>query len=481
MFSYPLYLNIYHVDWNDKIILNDEGTIIRTSGNKDTGKYIINDNLLLIDWDNWDKDYFLSENNIDYYQILYNFNLYISIITLIDNNNSGLFIMNSNYQKIYKIHNLESYGSYKISQGNLIINNKSYIYFNNKYYEESYFNEYYEIVNTINEETNTNNKYLLFKKDNSCYINYNFNKSGNYEKYKNMINIVFDGLNNIYCKNNKDNYYYLIKKDNNNEIYIKNFTFNNINTKESVLFINNSNYVDQLFYIIEYFINLNTKCILFDNIDNKYKNNLYSNSNRLNIIYYENINEVENIINFLDISIEIQIYINSKQKIHISKINIKNIYLNDIYTNAGIRYNLLDCNIQTQNNYKKNIIGKWNLLNYDKFKTIIEYKFDEIPKIMHFIWIGPNEIPNIYIDYIESWITKHSDWKFCFWNDNNIPKLINQEYYDNTDVYAMKADILRYELLYFMGGVYVDCDFICFKNIENIIDYLILYLQYLNW
>ena len=34
----------------------------------------------------------------------------------------------------------------------------------------------------------------------------------------------------------------------------------------------------------------------------------------------------------------------------------------------------------------------------------------------------------------------------------------------------MKADILRYELLYFFGGIYIDSDFLCIKNIDKIID-----------
>ena len=34
----------------------------------------------------------------------------------------------------------------------------------------------------------------------------------------------------------------------------------------------------------------------------------------------------------------------------------------------------------------------------------------------------------------------------------------------------MKADILRYELLTIFGGVYVDCDFLCCKNIDSIIN-----------
>jgi mannosyltransferase OCH1-like enzyme len=476
MFFFPLYLNIYHNDWNDKVVLNDECTITRISDNKDTGKYIMNDNILLIDWDNWDKEYFLSENNIDYYQIILGnyFNLYISVITLVNHKRSGLFIINNNFKKIYKIHNLESYGTYEIIRDNLIINNKLYIYFNNKYYEENYFNELYEIVNTIDTEPNINNVYLLLKKNNSCFLNYNFNKTGKYKKYKNKINIVFDGVNNTYCKNIKEDNYYIIKENYTNELSIKDFLINNINTKESVLFINNNNkYLDQLFYTIEYFINLNSKCILFDNINNKDRNTLYidyANYEKLNIIYYKNINEVENILNFSDIYNKIQIYTNSNEKIDISKINIKNIYINNIYNNDGIRYNLLDCDSTFSDNFKENIKKRWNELNYDKFKNILEFHFEKIPKIMHFIWVGPNQIEDVYVDYIKSWIIKHDDWKFCFWNDNNIPLLINQEYYDKTDVYAMKADILRYELLYFIGGVYVDCDFLCFKNIENIIE-----------
>jgi mannosyltransferase OCH1-like enzyme len=44
---------------------------------------------------------------------------------------------------------------------------------------------------------------------------------------------------------------------------------------------------------------------------------------------------------------------------------------------------------------------------------------------MHFIWIGNNKIPNIYLEYIKSWLKNHNDWIFCFWNDENIPKLLN--------------------------------------------------------
>jgi hypothetical protein len=47
---------------------------------------------------------------------------------------------------------------------------------------------------------------------------------------------------------------------------------------------------------------------------------------------------------------------------------------------------------------------------------------------MHFIWLGTNLFP--YTQYIESWINNHPDYTYCFWNDNNIPFLINQKYFD---------------------------------------------------
>lgn len=34
----------------------------------------------------------------------------------------------------------------------------------------------------------------------------------------------------------------------------------------------------------------------------------------------------------------------------------------------------------------------------------------------------------------------------------------------------MKADILRYELLYFFGGIYIDTDFLCIKNIDKLLN-----------
>lgn len=116
-------------------------------------------------------------------------------------------------------------------------------------------------------------------------------------------------------------------------------------------------------------------------------------------------------------------------------------------------------------------VGKWYQLNKltigNYMHLFKKYTKGVIPKIFHFIWIGDKEISPTYIKYIKTWINHHPDYAYCFWNDKNIPTLANQEQFDKAEKMAMKADILRYEILNIFGGIYVDCDFWCFKNIEE--------------
>ncbi|QKF94629.1 glycosyltransferase [Fadolivirus algeromassiliense] len=129
---------------------------------------------------------------------------------------------------------------------------------------------------------------------------------------------------------------------------------------------------------------------------------------------------------------------------------------NDDYDKYFNEYDML-CRIWYNKNFKQ----------IYKYAHLLKLRNSKLPKIFHFIWIGPNKIPAKYIDYIKSWITNHNNYIFCIWTDYNIPELINSYEYKNAKKYAMKADILRYELLYIFGGIYVDCDFLCFKNIHD--------------
>ena len=91
-----------------------------------------------------------------------------------------------------------------------------------------------------------------------------------------------------------------------------------------------------------------------------------------------------------------------------------------------------------------------------------------IPKIVHLIWIGPKNPPPVYYSCLES-IKKHlPDWELKVWKDSDIPllKLQNQKYYEEEPNFAGKSDIMRYELLYKFGGLYLDVDVVVAKPFD---------------
>lgn len=96
---------------------------------------------------------------------------------------------------------------------------------------------------------------------------------------------------------------------------------------------------------------------------------------------------------------------------------------------------------------------------------------DNIPKVIHQIWLGPLAPPNAAM---ESWVTNHPDWEYKLWTEKNLPALKNQAAFDKSDNYPQKADILRYEILFQFGGVYFDADVHCIKPID------VLYEQWLS-
>jgi len=88
-----------------------------------------------------------------------------------------------------------------------------------------------------------------------------------------------------------------------------------------------------------------------------------------------------------------------------------------------------------------------------------------IPKVIHQIWIGdqtkrPSEL-------IQTWIDKNPSWEHKLWTDENLPELKNKLQFDAMKEYAGKADILRYELLYDMGGFFIDADSECIEPLDD--------------
>ena len=91
-----------------------------------------------------------------------------------------------------------------------------------------------------------------------------------------------------------------------------------------------------------------------------------------------------------------------------------------------------------------------------------------IPLIFHRIWLG-GPMPEEFRAYGESWLKQHPGATMQLWGDDNLPPMRNRDFFDAAPTYASKSDILRYELLWQFGGVYLDTDFECVQSIEGLL------------
>lgn len=120
---------------------------------------------------------------------------------------------------------------------------------------------------------------------------------------------------------------------------------------------------------------------------------------------------------------------------------------------------------------------------YDQKKEYLSTPSTEarIPKVVHFIWIGPRQFPRASVENVRTWMANNPDWTFYFWTDRDRPLpcpgmirrdireidfLYLREFVPKSDNWAEKSDLLRCEILYKEGGVYVDHDVKCFNSFD---------------
>lgn len=108
----------------------------------------------------------------------------------------------------------------------------------------------------------------------------------------------------------------------------------------------------------------------------------------------------------------------------------------------------------------------------------------KIPKVLHFIWLGPKAFPEASKRNIHSWFEHNPGWEIHFWTDSKerpLPdtrmkrRLVQaydfsplQRHLNRTSNYGEKSDIMRYVILQREGGVYIDHDVLCCASFDNI-------------
>ncbi|MFC1842062.1 glycosyltransferase family 32 protein [Candidatus Dependentiae bacterium] len=168
----------------------------------------------------------------------------------------------------------------------------------------------------------------------------------------------------------------------------------------------------------------------------------------------------------------------------------------------------LDFDKSMQTTRYKHKINSQNRSLFDFFK----YQYDinslgkinpqricKIPKVFHYIWLG-KKLPEQYRPFLDTWLKYHPEWTFVFWVDNpknydlgNIQELDfdglkkyletnkkgqrividvkninfdNRKFFDKTRNYGQRSDILKWEVVYRFGGVYIDVDYECLKPLD---------------
>jgi mannosyltransferase OCH1-like enzyme len=93
-----------------------------------------------------------------------------------------------------------------------------------------------------------------------------------------------------------------------------------------------------------------------------------------------------------------------------------------------------------------------------------------IPHVFHQIWLGDKPLPREYEAYQRTWSKHHPGWGLQLWTEENLPgDLRRPEAAELLRAPAERADVLRLEVLWRHGGVYVDTDFECLRSIEPLL------------
>ena len=94
-----------------------------------------------------------------------------------------------------------------------------------------------------------------------------------------------------------------------------------------------------------------------------------------------------------------------------------------------------------------------------------------IPKLIHQTW-KTSDIPRKWLRFANTVKTLNPDWKYKLWSDADNDEFVKKEYPEFYDIFTgfsrgiMRADVIRYLIMYKIGGVYLDLDYEILKPFD---------------
>jgi hypothetical protein len=106
-----------------------------------------------------------------------------------------------------------------------------------------------------------------------------------------------------------------------------------------------------------------------------------------------------------------------------------------------------------------------------------------IPNVLHLVWLGPKEFPQDSVARLEGWMAAYPGWKVKLWIDvdremphrqvekafvQDFPFRFLEECFYLSDNEGEKSEVLRYEILFQEGGLYIDHDMEALRSLQEI-------------
>jgi len=110
-----------------------------------------------------------------------------------------------------------------------------------------------------------------------------------------------------------------------------------------------------------------------------------------------------------------------------------------------------------------------------------------IPKIIHqTAYSNKDEWHPIWKHCQQSTLKHFKDFQYKFWDDNSLDNFVKEKYpqiyeeYKNFSKHIIQLDCVRYLLLHYYGGIYIDMDIYCYNNFFDELDKNIYLVESIN-